>query len=388
MTLDDVTIGARLQMARKALGLTQRELGEHMRMATSTISEIEAGKRSVSGHELYKFARLYHRPFSYFLGEETDESVGFAYLFREADPSILDRTSIVQFHEFVRDYALIEELVEAAPLPLPPDYSQFGFRTEQDAETLAEMERGRLGLGDAPLKDLKDLMDLLDSTVGIRTFAIPVEQQSWSGLVVRDADGRPCIAVNAKEESYRRNFTLAHEYGHVLVHLAKEGMRAARIDRTIEAVQRSADEHFANAFASAFLMPRRAVLAQLECVLGANSGQFTDFDLVHLAMQFGVSGQALSARLVTLRKLPRQVHQGYWQGRSFKGLAQALGYKVEDWSSKPILPARFRYLAFKAFEESRISLAKLAELLRVNSYELRERLRSAGGSWAETGAIG
>jgi predicted HTH domain antitoxin len=42
----------------------------------------------------------------------------------------------------------------------------------------------------------------------------------------------------------------------------------------------------------------------------------------------------------------------------------------------------------KAFEESRISLSKLAELLRVNSYELRERLRSAGGAWAQAGAVG
>lgn len=385
MMLDDVTIGARLQTARKELGWTQGEVGKRIGMATSTISEIEAGKRSVGGVELYEFARLYHRPLAFFFEVEPEESPGFAYLFREAEPSILDRDSIVLFHQLVRDYNLIEEVVEAAPLPLPPDYSQFGFRTEQDAETLADMERGRLGLGDAPLKDL---MNLLDGIVGVKTFLIPVERQSWSGLVARDKAGRPCIAVNAKEESYRRGFTLAHEYGHVLAHFGKEGTPAARIDRVINLGQRSTDESFANAFASAFLMPRRAILAQLESVLGANNGQFTDADLVHLAMQFGVSGQALSARLVRLRKLPRQVHEEYWNHRSFGDLAKALGYEVDDWSLKPVLPARFRYLALKAFEESRISLAKLAELLRVNSYELRERLQSAGGAWAEAGATG
>jgi Zn-dependent peptidase ImmA (M78 family)/transcriptional regulator with XRE-family HTH domain len=385
MMLDDVTIGARLQTARKELGLTQGEVGKQMGMAISTVSEIEAGKRSVTGTELHRFARLYHRPLGFFFEDEPEESAGFAYLFREADSAILDRGAIVLFRELVHDYTILEEEVEAAPLPLPPDYSRFGFRTEQDAETLAEMERGRLGLGDAPLKDL---MNLLDGIVGIKTFLIPVEHQSWSGLVARDKTGRPCIAVNAKEESYRRNFTLAHEYGHVLAHLAKEGMPAARIDRAIDLVQRSADESFANAFASAFLMPRRAILAQLESVLGANNGQFTDADLVHLALQFGVSGQALSARLVTLRKLPRHVHEEYWNRRSFGDLATALGYEVEDWSLKPVLPARFRYLALKALEESRISLAKLAELLRVNSYELRERLQSAGGAWAQAGAVG
>ncbi|MGH2459584.1 MAG: helix-turn-helix domain-containing protein [Chloroflexota bacterium] len=383
--LDDVTIGARLQTARKELGLTQGEVGKRIGMATSTISDIEAGKRSVTGAELYQFARQLHRPLAFFFETEPEESPAFAYLFREAEPSVLDRDSIVLFRQLLEDYRLIEEIAEAAPLPLPPDYSQFGFRTEQDAETLADMERGRLGLGDAPLKDL---MNLLDGIIGVKTFLIPVERQSWSGLVARDRSGRPCIAVNAKEESYRRAFTLAHEYGHVLVHFRSGGAPAARIDRAITLGQRSADESFANAFASAFLMPRRAVLAQLESVLGANSGKFTDADLVHLAMQLGVSGQALSARLVTLRKLSRQVHEQYGNHRSFSDLAKALGHPVEDWSLTPVLPARFRYLALKAFEESRISLAKLAELLRVNSYELRENLQSAGGAWAAAGAAG
>ena len=385
MILDDATIGLRLQLARKELGLTQGDVGKQLRLATTTVSEIEAGKRSVSGPELHQFARVYHRPLAFFFDDEPAESPGFAYLFREADPSILDRASIVLFHQLVNDYTSIEELGEVAPLPSPPDYSQFGFRTEQDAESLADMERGRLGLGEAPLRDL---MDLLDGIVGIKTFLVPVEQQSWSGMVVHDKSGRPCIAVNAKEESYRRNFTLAHEYGHVLVHLAGQGVPLARIDKAIDLVQRSADETFVNAFASAFLMPRRAVLTRLEGVLGVNGGQFTDSDLVHLAMQFGVSGQALSSRLVTLRKLPRHVHDDYWKGRSFKSLAQALGYKVEDWSPGLVLPNRFRYLALKAFEESRISLAKLAELLRENYYELSERLRSGGCIWAEAGTNG
>lgn len=375
MMLDDVRIGERLQVARRALGLTQGEVGNHMRMATSTVSAIESGKRSVTGAELHAFARLYHQPMAYFFEEEPHESPGFQYLFREADGDILDRASLVTFQQFIRDYARLEELVEAAPLPMPPDYSQFGFRSEHEAETLAEMERGRLGLGDAPLRNL---MDLLDGTVGIRTFLIPVKNQSWSGLVVRDRDGRPGIAVNAREESYRRDFTLAHEYAHVLVHLAKQGMPQARIDTAIEVVQRSADEHFANAFASAFLMPRRAVLAQLERVLGANNGRFTDFDLVHLAMQFGVSGSAMSSRLVSLRKIPRQVHEAYWKRGTFKDLAQALGYEVDDWSDKPVLPARFRYLAMKAYEDERISLAKLAELLHVDYHELRMRLLTTG----------
>jgi len=372
--LDDTTIGERLQAARRAIGLTQGAAGKHLGLAISTVSEIEAGKRPVAGTELHAFARIYHRPVAYFLEAESEESPGFAYLFRAADSQLLDRRAIVEVQELARDYDRLEEIIGSAPLPLPPDYSGFGFRTEQDAENLAEMERGRIGLGDAPIKDI-DLMNLLDETVGVRCYLVPVERQSWSAVSVLDFRGRPCIAVNSREESYRRNFDLAHDYAHVLVHLRRNGDPEGHIDHNIEAPSRPGDERFADSFASAFLMPRRAVLAHLERVLGANTGRFTDFDLVHLAMHFGVSGPAMSLRLVGLRKLRRQERTDYWKQSRFKNLAMALGYAVEDWTSNLILPRRYRYLAMKAYADEQISLAKLAEYLREPFSKLREQVQ-------------
>ena len=124
-------------------------------------------------------------------------------------------------------------------------------------------------------------------------------------------------------------------------------------------------------------MPRRAVLAQLDRIMRANAGQFTDYDLVHLAMHFGVSGQAMSLRLVTLRRMPRHVHRDYWDQTSFKSIANDLGFRVEDdsWRAPAVLPPRYRYLAMKAYEQGTVSLAKLSELLRANFYELRDRLQ-------------
>jgi transcriptional regulator with XRE-family HTH domain len=199
--VNDATIGTRLQAARRAMGLTQTEVGRELGMVTSTVSAIEAGKRSVSGAELYRFAEVYKRPLAFFLGgEPASKSAGFQYLFRQADEQILDRASIVKLEQLAADYQLLEDLVGAAPLPPPPDYSTFGFRTAADAEILAEMERSRLGLGDTPIKDL---FNLLDEQVGIRTFMLPVAARSWSGVLVRDDAGRPCIAVNSMEEFYR-----------------------------------------------------------------------------------------------------------------------------------------------------------------------------------------
>lgn len=379
--LDNTAIGGRLQAARRAIGLTQTDVGSQVGMVTSTISAIEAGKRSVSGAELYRFAQIYKRPLAFFLGGEAPtESVGFHYLFRQVDKQVLDRPSVVKLQQLAADYQLVEELVNATSLPLPPDYSAFGFRTAEHADTLAEMERSRLGLGDAPIKDL---VNLLDEHVGVRTFMLPVANQRWSGLVVRAQMERPCIAVNSKEEFYRRNFDLAHEYGHVLVHLGRDDRPQARIDVSAEPGRRGTpEERFVDAFAAAFLMPRRAVIEQLERTMRAGGGRFADQDLVHLAMYFGVSGQAMSWRLVSLRKLPRSTHEHYWkkQAPSFKALAEMLGYEMEEsrisWDA-PVLPKRFRYLALKAYQREIISVSKLAELLREDVFELRSKLESA-----------
>jgi Zn-dependent peptidase ImmA (M78 family) len=384
MTIDDATIGARLQAARRALGLTQTVVGEQMDMVTSTVSAIEAGKRAVTGAELYSFAQIYGRPVAYFLGEGTTERAGgFQYLFRAVAEKLYERRPLVELEQLSDDYDQLEELAGAPPLPMPVDYSGFGFRTDHDAETLADMERARLGLGDTPITDL---MDLLDGTVGIRTFLIPGQQGNWSSVSVQSRSGRPCIAVNSKEHAYRRQYDLAHEYGHVLVHLFREDGPPAHIESGARVGRVSADERFADAFASAFLMPRRTVLRELELVLRANAGRFTDFDLVHLAMAFGVSGQAMSNRLIGLRQLSRDVHQEYWMkgGRKFNALAEMLGYNVEDpqgfWVRPVILPTRYRYLAMKAYEEDEISLAKLAELLREEYHALRLRVGEAVGA--------
>ena len=386
-SIDNETIGARLQAARRALGLTQTGVGHTMNMVTSTVSAIETGKRPVSGTELYGFAQIYGRPVAYFLGEETDEAVGgFQYLFRAVADRLYERRPLVELEQLAADYDLLEELTSAPSLEMLVDYSGFGFRTDQDAETLADMERARLGLGDA---SIPNLMDLLDGTVGIRTFLIPVRQDNWSSVSVQGRNRRACIAVNSMEPVFRRQYDLAHEYGHVLVHLFRKDGPPAHIDLGAPIGRVPADERFADAFASAFLMPRRAVLGQLDRVLRTNAGRFTDFDLVHLAMHFGVSGQAMTNRLASLRKLSRDVYQDYWikGGHRFNALAEMLGYNVADpdgfWERPVILPPRFRYLAMKAYEDDEISLAKLAELLREDYYELRAKVQETVGANSE-----
>lgn len=53
------TIAARLRASREAAGLSQGQVARKLDMHRPTISEIEAGRRSVSAEELSEFALLY-----------------------------------------------------------------------------------------------------------------------------------------------------------------------------------------------------------------------------------------------------------------------------------------------------------------------------------------
>jgi transcriptional regulator with XRE-family HTH domain len=52
-------IAARLRTARDAAGLSQGQVAKMLDLHRPTISEIEAGRRKVSGEELTQFANIY-----------------------------------------------------------------------------------------------------------------------------------------------------------------------------------------------------------------------------------------------------------------------------------------------------------------------------------------
>ena len=101
-------LGERLREAREYVGLSQEAVAKTLGIPRPSVSSMESGKRKVSMIELQQLARLYKRPYSYFLGEEdeswreTDETV--KALFRATRGlSERDREQVVRFAEFLRN---------------------------------------------------------------------------------------------------------------------------------------------------------------------------------------------------------------------------------------------------------------------------------------------
>lgn len=112
-------------------------------------------------------------------------------------------------------------------------------------ETAAEIVRQRWGLGEHPVPNAVHLLE----AHGVRVFSLADDCREVDAFsLIRD--DRPFVFLNTDRSAERQRFDAAHELGHLLLHSG-----AARVhgrDREAEA----------NRFAAAFLMPRRAVLAQ------------------------------------------------------------------------------------------------------------------------------
>lgn len=133
-----------------------------------------------------------------------------------------------------------------------------------------------------------------------------------SGFLLRDhANGTSIIGVNKNHSRNRQHFTVAHEFGHLLLHEGERvhmdragyGLRFRR--RPDEPEEKpSNDEQEANLFAAELLMPKRFIDADM-ADLTADDILTDDFDTVlrSLAEKYQVSVQALTFRLAYLNYL-------------------------------------------------------------------------------------
>ena len=131
-----------------------------------------------------------------------------------------------------------------------------------------------------------------------------------SGLLVRDDSGAT-IGVNAKQSRVRQRFTIAHEFGHFVLH---EGI-AQHVDQTYRIQSRGTEtdnvrvnlrsdassqatdveEIEANFFAASLLMPRD-MLDRRSAILAVDD----EAEVQRLAGLFDVSAHAMSLRLANV----------------------------------------------------------------------------------------
>ena len=370
---DPRVIGRRLQEARKSRGLTQQEAAEALSVARTTITALEKGDRRARAEELVRLASIYGRKVNDLVGRR-ESNPDFAVQFRaataragSADAQEEVNGVVNDFQRLCEDYRQLERLNGISfDRAYPIEYPATGISSELAAQDIAAAERNRLALGDGPLPRLREL---LEEDVGLRVFSIGLPSHI-AGLFAYTDELGGCIAINARHPWERRQWTLAHEYGHFLT---------TRYQSEIAVLgayeRRPASEQLADAFAGCFLMPEFGLRRRFNELSRSGSGSLTAADVCRMAHHYSVSVEAMMRRLEQLGVLPR----GTWdrlRDRGFKvrEAQEQLGLLPHDGGDRK-LPARYEFLAVRAFESGELSEGELASYLRTDRVSARRTVQ-------------
>ena len=386
--------------------MRQADVADRLGLSRSALVQVEAGRRSVSGLELDRFAYLYGREVGEFLTGDSREEDTLVALFRlhpelAGDESALEAVRRSLFlGRAIRD--LEDTLDIDAGTTSAPEY-RVGvpagkWQAVRQGERVADQERSRLGLGGFPLPDLVELLEVQ----GIRTAEDDLPD-GVSGLTLIEARVGIFIVVNRRDAVLKKRFSLAHEYGHALLDRERPGTLSRAGDRA------TLPEVRANAFAAAFLMPRSGVEEVIRSLAkGGSSRRRSEVfdgnasvtsgdrsaprsqevqmhDLALLSRHFGVSRLAAAYRLRNL-ELMRQAALDRLLAEERRGLGRRVALLLGQ--SPPVLRdsaqafrQRFLALGIEALRREEISRGKLRELARlvdVDEEELEETLEDAG----------
>ena len=368
--------------------MTQDDAARHLGVSRPTFVQIEAGKRSVSSIELDKLAYLFGRDIREFISDSFKEEDSLSALFRAqvavlGEPLVLEKLRECmaigrELTNLERLVGIDRDLATVASYPLPSPKTR--WEAIQQGQRLAEEERRRLGLGNAPLPDMGELLE----SQSVRTGLVDLPDDV-SGLTLSDRRVGLFVVANRAHHYLRRRFSFAHEYAHVVADRERFGLvsRASERDDLIEVR--------ANTFAANFLMPEdgaRQFVAGLG--KGKASRAFAEvfdeagslnvegrtepgtqalqlYDVVQLAHHFGVSRLSSLFRLRNLR-LVTAAEFDHLKALDDRGkgkqLAEMLGLPEPDHTEmRSEFKHRFLGLALEAFRRDEVSHGKLRELV-------------------------
>lgn len=328
----------RLDLARQRRGLTKVALATTIGVSSRMITAYESGDKQPSPLTIDRMATALRFPREFFLGDDLDEPTVEGVSFRA-----MSKLTVRQRNQARASATLARTLIEWVelkfnlPAPQVPQYEGV------DPETAAIAVRNEWGLGE---QSIKNVMHTLEAH-GVRIFSLPEECSSVDAFAFWD-DATPYIFLNTVKSAEHRRMDAAHELGHLVLH--HKGSAHGR-----EAEREAAD------FASAFLMPQAAVLAD-----APRDGTLPG--IVLGKKRWGVSVAALTYRMHALGLLTD------FQYRNLFVEMSVLGYRKRE--PNPMRPEQSKLLAIllRAIRTSGVTVSQLARELRLHQPDLSSLL--------------
>ncbi|MBU4343734.1 MAG: XRE family transcriptional regulator [Candidatus Omnitrophica bacterium] len=366
-----IIIGERLKRAREALGLTQEEVAAKLEIGRPRYSGIENGKRDIPLKDLYRFAEFYGRPIDYFIKETLLTDSGFKVLFRKTEGDEEVARVVTEFENLCEKMCELESISEiTVRSPINPDYQFERNREWYWGKHYADIERKQLDLGQAPLRNLSQL---LEEKRSLKIFYLPIPpERGIYGMFTYDQKMGGCVLINSNPNSGNQLFSLAHEYAHFVFHKEKLGIISTEEERN------STDEKVANSFASNFLIPEDT----LRDLFNMRIKEVSDLkaeDVVYLADYFGVSFTTMVYRLNNLKLITDDIKDELINYTWVTSVRESMGISEPE-RSRSKFPTLYLHLAIKAFQQGKLTTAKLADFLEIPLYQAMDLGRKLRGS--------
>lgn len=241
--------GSRLREGRIYRGLTITDLANNLDVSKQMISKYENNKAVPTFEALLQITQILKFPKEYFYENAIDVRTGNTYFRSLLTTGKKEREmqhDRVKYLTIIR--SLLEEYVDFPELDVP----NFTERDTDNVEEIAERLRESWGLGDKPVKDIVYLLE----TKGFVISSLNLGKRSIDAFGSQhEINGKQYYSIvlgNDKNSFYRRQFDVAHELGHKVLHDPYMNMD----DLSKEEFKQIEQE--ANDFAAAFLLPKES----------------------------------------------------------------------------------------------------------------------------------
>ncbi|MFG2738648.1 XRE family transcriptional regulator [Streptomyces chartreusis] len=302
-----------LVWARKSIGLDVRVAAQKSGFPEDRISFWESGQDAPSIAQLRKLSEVYKRPLAVFFLSSPPQGWDVMRDFRVMHGTESALWSPDLHAEFRRANEQREAALELLTLIGEEPTSAWRVSADED-ETLATLARERL-LGSSPFpfptsgnayERLGFWVSALEELGVLVLTSNNVPVSEMRGFSIHE-NPMPVVMVNGKDAVNGRIFSLLHEYAHLLLHSG--GICDQRVlERPTDADRRL--EARCNALAASILMPKSAVLSHpLVAAKPLYHGEWPESEIRTLASYFGVSGEAVLRRLVTLERAPSTLYE-------------------------------------------------------------------------------
>lgn len=340
-------IGKRIQRARKAMGLSLRDLASQAGISHAMIKKYEDDKTMPSSDMLIKLSKALHTRTAYFFRQERFSLNSIQYR-KHAD---MPEKQLTEITAKILDH--IERRVELESLFSNSQVQLFSVKNllnkiiehEDEIEILADKIRQQWDLGLDPVLDLIDIFE----EHGIKVFEIDNQQYPKFDGFSAHINNIPVIVIGNQWPGDRQRFTLAHELGHLVL--------AQSLTSDMN------EEKCCNRFAGAFLLPQKTLIS----LLGKHRNNIEPRELCLLKQEFGISMLGVLHRAEDTGIISNSFY------RKLRSEFNQLGWsKLEPGEQYPQEKTHiFEKMIFHALAEDYIGESKAAELMNMSLESFR-----------------